>query len=160
MRSQALPSRWRAAFIGIIALGASCPTLAQKAALVQDRDDVARNFYYEVASCNVVTFGYCQITFAPVPAGKRLIITRVSMLNQMPAAGTISSIDLRIAGGFIQAFFNATLNPSTSTGFNYTFNDSVLAKYDVGQSPQLITFSASASFLIVGTISGYTVDIP
>jgi len=160
MQSISIASIWRTALIGIIALGASCPAFAQKAALVQNRDDVARNFYYENVYCGGPSFGYCQLVFSVVPAGKRLIITHVSMLNQMLAPNTISSIDLRYLNGQLQAFLTATLSPATGNGYNYSVNDSVLASYDAGQTPTLLTFSNSPAFQVIGIISGYTVDIP
>jgi hypothetical protein len=161
MPSASINRIWRIAFVSMFALGASLPALAQKAALVQGRDDPARNFYQVTGNCGSPTFQYCAIDFPAVPAGKRLIVTHLSMLNQMPAAGTISSIDLRISGGAILAFLPSTLNPGTAFAFNYSVNESVLAKFDTGDAPQLITFSTSAAgFTTIAVISGYMIDIP
>ena len=130
-------------------------------AIIQDRDQAGRNFYSSTSSCNTVTFNFCQITFPAVPAGKRLIVTHVSALNVMLAANTITSMDLRAVGGVIRGFFNVQVAPGTGSSFNYTTNEATLAKFDAGESAQLITFSnSSASFTLVGIISGYLIDIP
>ena len=130
-------------------------------ALTQDRDQAGRNYYSAQTSCNTVTFGYCAVTFPTPPAGKRLIITRISMLNLMPAANTITSIDLRYLNGSIIAFLNSQVNPGTTPTTNYTVNESVFAKFDPGEVPQLITFvNNNNNFQMVGIISGYMIDIP
>jgi len=135
--------------------------LAQRAALVQDRDQAGRNYYTASASCSQTTFGYCSVVFPTPPAGKRLIVTHVSMLDLMPAANTITSIDLRYQNGSILAFLNCQLNPGTSPTFNYAVNDSVFAKFDNGEVPQLLTFiNNNNNFQMVGIISGYMIDIP
>ena len=130
-------------------------------AIIQDRDQAGRNFYSSTGSCNTVTFNFCQITFPAVPAGKRLIVTHVSALNVMPAANTITSMDLRVLSGVIVGFFNVQAAPGAGPGFNYIINEATLAKFDAGESAQLITFiSGSANFQLIGIISGYLIDIP
>jgi hypothetical protein len=137
------------------------PALAQRPALTQDRDQAGRNFYFAQASCNQVTFGFCSVTFPTPPAGKRLIVTQVSMLDLMPSGTTITSIDLRYLNGSIIAFLPPVLNPGTAQTFNYTVNQTVFAKFDAGEIPQLLTFlSNSTNIQMVGTISGYLIDIP
>ena len=148
----------------LLVLGATMITsaMAQRPAITQDRDQAGRNFYYQQIPCGGVTTGYCQITFPTVPAGQRLIITYVSVLNQMPVANTIESIDLRILGSSIVAFLNCQMNPGTGGGtVNYTTNEPVFAKFDAGEAPQLVTFtSSSANFTSLAIISGYMITIP
>jgi len=132
-------------------------------AITQDRDQAGRNFYTANLSCTTVTFGYCGVTFPAVPAGKRLIITQVSMLNLSPVVNSITSIDLRYHNGSIIAFLNSQLNAGTTGGtFNYTVNETVFAKFDAGDAPQLLTFLIPGvnSFQMVGIISGYMIDVP
>lgn len=140
----------------------TCVANAQaRPATTQDRDQAGRNYYTATASCSTVTYSYCSIVFPTPPAGKRLIVTHVSILNLMPAADTISSIDLRYQNGSILAFLIPVLNPGVSSGYNYTTNDSVFAKFDPGEVPQLLTFeTGSANFTMVGIISGYMIDMP
>ena len=155
-------------FAGMLALFAvigkyyAVPAYAQvKAAIIQNRDEVGRNPFYQQASCNTVTFSFCQVSFPAVPAGKRLVVTHISTLNLMPAANTITSTDLRILNGSIKGFYPVTLLPGTSSGFNYATNENTLATFEAGEAPQYITFvSNNANFQVVAVLSGYTVDIP
>lgn len=140
---------------------ASSVSAQPRPALVQDRDQAGRNFYTALASCSTPTFQFCAVTFPTVAAGKRLIITHVSGLNLMPAPNTITSTDLRTQGGTIQVWLPVFANPGSSTTYNYTINSDVFAKFDAGEAPQFITFTnSSATFQMVVTVSGYTVDIP
>ena len=138
------------------------PLVAQvRAAIVQDRDSKARNIYQSVQNCVNVT-NPCQVTFAAVPAGKRLIVEQVSALVTLPtvAAGTISDIELR--GASVFQFLPIVAAPGNFGGqVQYTTNQTVLAAYDAGQVPLVDTFVASgATFSVVASISGYMIDIP
>lgn len=138
------------------------PLVAQvRAAIVQDRDSKARNIYQSVQNCSNVT-NPCQVTFAAVPAGKRLIVEQVSALVTLPtaAAGTIADIELR--GASVFQFLPIVAAPGNFGGqVQYTTNQTVLAAYDAGQVPQVDTFVASgATFTVVASISGYMIDIP
>jgi hypothetical protein len=138
------------------------PLVAQvRAAIVQDRDSKARNIYQSVQNCFNVT-NPCQVTFAAVPAGKRLIVEQVSALVTLPtaAAGTIADIELR--GASVFQFLPIVAAPGNFGGqVQYTTNQTVLAAYDAGQVPQVDTFVASgATFTVVASISGYMIDIP
>lgn len=148
------------AVLAVIGKFYAAPALAQvRAALVQDRDQRGRNFYQEVQNCqNAVSV--CVISFAAVPAGKRLIIEHVSALARMTAADTIPDIELR--GASVYQFLLPKATPGNFAGqFAYTTNEPVLASYDAGQTPQVDGFStSSAPFLIVASISGYLIDIP
>jgi hypothetical protein len=140
----------------------SVPASAQaRPALVQDRDQAGRNHYYAQDSCSQVTFSYCGIKFPTPPAGKRLIVTNVSILNLLPQGQAITSIDLRYLNGSIINFLNSQLNPGTAQTLNYTTNEQVFAKFDPGEIPQLLVFlSSNANMQMVATISGYMIDIP
>ena len=140
------------------------PLLATVAALVQDRDSKGRNVYQEVESCFNVT-NPCQIAFATVPAGKRLIIEQVSALVTLPAAaeGTIADIELRGSGGSgVFQFLPVVASIGNFGGqFQYTTNQTVLASYDAGQVPNVDAFVASNSpFTMLASISGFMIDIP
>ncbi len=155
-------------FAGMLALLAvlgkfyAVPAFAQiKAALVQVRDEPARNPYYQQGSCNSPTFQYCNVNFPAVPAGKRLVITHVSSLNLMPAANTITSTDLRVLNGFIKAFFPVSALPANGGTFNYASNEVTYATFEAGETPQFLTFvNSNANFQLVAILSGYTIDIP
>lgn len=148
--------------VSLIAASTVAASAQARPALTQDRDQAGRNFYTASASCNSVTFSYCGVVFPTPPAGKRLIITRVSMLNLTPNANSVTSIDLRYLNGNIIAFLKPVLNPGVSGTYNYTVNEEIFAKFDPGEVPQLLTFltPATTSDTMVGIISGYMIDIP
>lgn len=153
----------RALFLATLALSSIPAVQAQaRPAITQDRDQEGRNFYTQTSSCNTVTFGYCQITFPTVPAGQRLIITHISALALMPAANTITSSDLRTLNGSIQGFYAPSSFVNLGSGtYNYTYNETTLAKFDTGEAPQFIVFvNSGANFQLVAVISGYTVSVP
>jgi hypothetical protein len=150
------------ALLAVLGKFYAVPLVAQvRAAIVQDRDAKARNIYQSVQNCFNVT-NPCQVTFAAVPAGKRLIVEQVSALVTLPtaAAGTIADIELR--GASVFQFLPIVAAPGNFGGqVQYTTNQTVLAAYDAGQVPQVDTFVASgATFTVVASISGYMIDIP
>ena len=151
-----------ALILGVLALGATAPALAQqKAALVQDRDQVGRDYYYAEGACSQATSQYCSVVFQTPPAGKRLMITRVNTLNLMTAPTSITSMDLRYQGGSVIAFLIPVVNPGIFGTTNYTSNDAILAKFDPGEIPQVLTFvTDTANFQMVAIITGYMIDIP
>jgi hypothetical protein len=138
------------------------PLMAQvKAAIVQDRDSKARNIYQALNSCSNAS-NPCQITFAAVPAGKRLIIEQVSALVTLPTAAGSSLADVELRGGNVFQFLPLVAAPGNFGGqVQFTTNQTVLASYDAGQVPEVDTFVASAStFSVVASISGYMIDLP
>src|SRR5579872_1786447 len=141
------------------------PLAAQvRAAIVQDRDSKARNVYQGVESCFTVS-NPCVIPFNTVPAGKRLIVEQVSALATLPtaAAGAIADIELRGANGSGVFQFLPVVPSIGNFGgqAQYTTNQTVLASYDAGQTPNVDTFVASGStFTVLASISGYMIDIP
>lgn len=141
----------------------AAPLIAQvRAAIVQDRDSVARNFYQEVESCFNVP-NPCVIPFATVPAGKRLIVKQVSTLVTLPAPGTLADVELRGANGSgVFQFIPIVAAPGNFGGqFQYTAHAEVLASFEAGQTPNVDIFVASnANFTGLASISGYMIDIP
>ena len=162
MKYRALQMAGVLALLAVVGKFYAVPAYAQiKATFIQNRDEPGRNAYYQTASCNINTFGYCSVTFPVVPAGKRLVLTHVSALNLMPAANTITSSDLRILNGNIKAFYPVTQYPSTAPGVNYVSNDNAPLTFEAGETPQFLTFvSSNANFQLVVSLSGYTVDLP
>ena len=132
---------------------------ASNPVIIQNRDSTARNPYYSENFCNQPTNGYCLIDLTTVPAGMRLVIEYVTVLNQMPAAGTITSMDLRKKGtNVIVAFLPTAANPVNT---NYTTSEKILAYFDAGETPEVLTFTNSAAgFTSIATVSGYLINIP
>ena len=160
MKNRLLTLAGALALLAVLGKFYAVPLMAQvRAALVQDRDSKARNFYQAISTCQG-TSGTCQIFFAAVPAGKRLIVEHVSVLLPMPAAGTISGLELR--GGSTFQFLPISANPGNySTQFSYVANEAVLAGYDTGQAPNVNAYSTSAAaYSGEAMVSGYTIDLP
>src|SRR5436309_16110327 len=112
------------------------PAFAQvRAALVQDRDQKARNAYQAVLSCANVA-SPCAIVFPAVATGKRLVIEHVSTLTTMAAGASPADVELR--GGSVFQFLPIVAAPANFGGQSqYTTNDAVLAYYDGGQTPNV-----------------------
>lgn len=89
-----------------------------------------------------------------------MIVTQISILNVL-ASAALTSIDLRYLNGSIIAFLKPALYPATSPTFNYVVNETLFAKFDPGEIPQLLTFvNNNTTIQMVGIISGYLIDIP
>ena len=163
MKNRLLQIAGMLALMAVLGKFYASPLIAQvRAAIVQDRDSVARNFYQEVESCFNVT-NPCVIPFATVPAGKRLIVKQVSALVTLPAPGTLADLELRGANGSgVFQFIPIVAAPGNFGGqFQYTAHAEVLASYDAGQTPSVDAFVAStAPFTTLASISGYMIDIP
>ena len=135
-------------YLLVIALAAAAATAhAQpKPALVQDRDEPARNPYMQEvvhSGCNGVAL--CIVEVAPaVPAGKRLVVTQVSITTQVSGGSTVPT--------------NANLG-DTTTGSRVGFTlvgssvaligtQTITRYYEAGATP-VVTFALQA-----GTVFG------
>ena len=106
------PNRWLVA--PSLAIAAACvlfaqPVLAQtRAALVQSVDEPGRNPYQEhksTGSCSGST--QCNLFFAPVPAGKRLVLTHIN--------GTVDVTNGTLPTVSVVATFSISPVPATAT---------------------------------------------
>jgi len=159
MKNRLLTLAGALALLAVMGKFYAVPVYAQvKAALVQNRDEKARNPYQ--ARINVLgTAGASTTTFAFVPAGKRLVIEHVSVLIRGAFADTI---DTAYLSGNQAGAFQFVPGVYTQTGGGaYVINQQVLSYFDAGDTPTLNVQSSSANpFTTIATISGYTVDIP
>ncbi|WP_347986601.1 hypothetical protein [Methylomonas sp. AM2-LC] len=129
--------------------------------ITQDRDSQARNFYQQVNNCQSVQ--PCIITFAAIPAGKRLIVEHVSAIVTMPTAGYLNLVELRgTSGSNVFQFLPAVAATGQYGGqFNYIVNQPVLAAYNAGEVPTVDTFATNGDTVsTLATISGYLIDVP
>jgi hypothetical protein len=135
------------------------PVYAQvKAALVQNRDEKARN-PYQARLNSLGAAGDSTTTFGFVPAGKRLVIEHVSVLVRGAFADTIDSAFL---SGNQAGTFQFVPGVYTQTGGGaYVINQQVLAYFEAGDTPTFnVQSSSTAGFSLNVTLSGYTIDIP
>jgi hypothetical protein len=134
------------------------PLMAQvRAALIKNIDEKGRNPYIQhvFSSCSG-TSGLCDLTYPVVPAGKRLVIERVSA-NIGSDAGINGTFLLLPNGGAFALPGRTTSLPSL-----FAVNEGVLAYYDAGQSPVFrIAISGTTPFLAPAdaVIAGYMVDL-
>lgn len=132
----------------VIMLGTESGAIAQvvRAALVRNQDEPGRNPYSQNAGC----FGRgCSLTFSPVPAGQRLVVTFVNAVVE-GSNGT----PLVLGGHALDTRYLATTNDMISV-----VNSPVLAYYDAGETPTL-TSAASENTLLGSTLSGYFIALP
>ena len=148
---------------------ACCATLASaqpKPALVQDRDEPGRNPYQQTLQMNQNSthcgplVSLCSFSFDTVPAGKRLVVTHVSViLHTNPATGE----PLAYAGpAQIPNFAHWLPLPRSAGGTQHITAGAVLFYVEAGTYPYVII---TASPLTDGptasaSISGYYVSVP
>ena len=139
------------------------PVFAQvRAALVQDRDSKARIFY----QTNNLSCGYapnlCSADLPVVPAGKRLIIERVSGEADTVGPNDLYRISLWVKNQMASAYLEfgaASLTPNTL--YARPFNQTVFAAFDAGQTPQLqLQTTGPNGFAWQAVITGYMIDVP
>jgi hypothetical protein len=136
-----------AAVATVLTVGTERGAIAQvvRAALVRNQDEPGRNPYSQNAAC----FGSgCNLTFSPVPAGERLVVTFVNA-----AISGSGGAPLLLGGHGQDGRYFATANSSQAI-----VNTPVVAYYDAGETP-ILTCSCS-SLLIESTLSGYYVALP
>ena len=135
-----------AAVATVITVGTERRAIAQvvRAALVRNQDEPGRNPYSQNAAC----FGSCILTFPPVPAGERLVVTFVNA-----ALDDGGGSPLMLGGHGQDARYFGTTNSTI-----FVVNAPVVAYYDAGETPTL-TCSCS-SLVLESTLSGYYVALP
>jgi len=142
------------------------PLLAQiKAALVQNIDEPGRNPYLSTIGLQCTNASTCVQDFAPVPSGKRLVVTSITG-NLYPASpGIVPILNLfkngqQVGSGIaVPTFIEAgTFSSFNIVGVNAQFN----AFFEPGETP-LIYVVATSNFGLGGgslTLSGYLVSLP
>ena len=174
------PKRWLAA--PALAIAAACvlfaqPVLAQtRSALVQSVDEPGRNPYQELRNFNCRVRVICEFEFAPVPAGKRLVLTHISghadtLNGTLPYAyvGSIHGVVVPPLGTATTAGlpFAGVRGPTSSVvafGTRIIFNQSVQAYFDHGVTPngRYSLYEYGDTFTGVATLmlTGYFVNVP
>jgi hypothetical protein len=140
---------------------------------VKNVDEPGRAPYQqEVQTAAVCDASFCNanFNFAPVPAGKRLVIKTVSYL-QTTFVGAAVLVTV-IGGNFTQSHIpvTAATNPIVSAGCPaanpcviWSVNQPVDIYVDAGSSPigvATVDLNHNANFVVEMTISGYYVSLP
>jgi hypothetical protein len=163
--------------LSVVGLFTAKPLLAQiKAALVQSVDEPARNPYQDGATFSQgsgCSGTFCNVYFATVPAGKRLVITNVTGVVYVVSPGVLQPLNLVHDGASAPAMpIPTVLQAGTFPGplgqqeGMFGVNAPVRIYFDAGTAPHLL---ASASSSIAGDtgytasqifLSGYYVSVP
>jgi hypothetical protein len=149
------------ALVAVLGKFYAVPAFAQvRAALVQDRDNKARNSYRTNVSCGYAA-GLCATDLPPVPAGKRLVIEHISGEADMQGPSDLYRITFVLKNLSTAAYLE--FGPPKLTPNNlyaHPFNQTVFATFDAGQIPQLSVQATGAPFAWDAVLTGYMIDIP
>jgi hypothetical protein len=128
-----------------------------KPALVRDVDEPGRNPYQQLVTIEesaCPTFGDCFVTFAPVPAGKRLVLTHASV--KFSPGGTVVVAYLVVAGGGA-----VPLPAPVSVGSNNFLSvGPVTAYFEPGQTPAIRFDPLANGSSVEAFLAGYYVSLP
>lgn len=168
LKSFQTPPTALALVVAAVCALSAAPVAAQtRAALVQSVDEPGRNPYQETQSnttCRGTTV--CAFGYAPVPVGKRLVLTHISGYVDT-AAGTLPN-------GFVQSSFGGTAyatlaftgvrGPNSALGVRIFINHSVQAYFGPGESLHgTFHVNGSGDAMSGGALlmlSGYYVNVP
>lgn len=140
-----------------VLLSAALPALAQpKPALVQDRDEPGRDPFQQVSSTDACSGeSFCAVSFTPVPEGKRLVLTQMT-------------IETSVANADVPIYVRVTNNLSSRAAFTITNSSTpriatfpLMLFMSAGQTPTANAFTFEtefqASFVI--TLVGYFITL-
>jgi hypothetical protein len=148
-----------------IALPAGNAALAQvRPAYVKNVDEPGRLPYQQMREFNPCPGQFCQIAFNPVPAGKRLVVERLTMLLGVVNTGAPNFVTFG-SGAVTNGGNRAIVEPSfvrssavASVNF-WALDREVRVYYGPGEIPE-VKVAATANFSFVGNMSlhGYLID--
>jgi hypothetical protein len=153
------------------------PLLAQiKAAMVQNVDEPARNPYQDGAAFSQgsgCSGTFCNVYFATVPAGKRLVITNITGVVYVASPGVLQPLTLVHDGAPAPAVPIPTVQqagifpgPSGQAEGIFDVNAPVRIYFDSGTAPHVIASASGSIAVDTGYtasqifLSGYYVSIP
>lgn len=145
------------------------PLLAQvRAALVQNVDEPGRNPYQEsqafnfIGSCSGAGGEICSVSFAPVPAGYRLVVTSVSGRLELENNATVVYLTLApIYGAVTDVFVPAQVQGIRGSTTYYVFNAQVQSYAEASQTPTFTVVVSQYPFVYDQevTLTGYYVKL-
>jgi len=143
---------------------AAPPAHAQtRAALVQNMDEPGRNPYQEMKpSTNCLGQTYCRLSYAAVPAGKRLVVTNIS--GSVDLESGIHPFGLITTdAGIPYVTFTAVTGPVVvGVGTRMLINQSLLAYFGPGEIPR-VSINTESYRITSGLqvqLSGYYITLP
>jgi hypothetical protein len=133
-----------------------------RAALMQDRDNKARNYYQTTNLSCGYALNLCSTDLPVVPAGKRLVIEHISGEADTSGPNDLYRASLWTKNQSVSAYLEfgpAILTPNNL--YARPFNQVVFAAFDAGQTPQLtLQTTGNVAFAWQAVITGYMIDIP
>jgi hypothetical protein len=122
----------------------------------------SKQFSWNTPSCGNVVPSQCNVTFSPVPAGKRLVVQTVSAQVNSLFAVEFASLSTPSTVSYLPSVLQTTESSSFGVVSGYIIDSQVLLYFEPGQVP---TFSLKAqgnnvSFVNVVSISGHFVQLP
>lgn len=165
MKSKLLQAACALALLVLAGRYFAAPALADvlKAALIQDRDAPARNYFQTVHLSCGYAIGYCAADLPPVPAGNRLVITNVSGDVFTYGANDLFRIALWRKDFAAVAYLPfSPANMTSNYEWSRAFSQQIFAVFDAGQTPQLVVDANNNSHPLTweAVASGYYVQIP
>jgi len=135
----------------VLALATGSAFAQPKPALVQDRDEPGRDPFQQISSTDdCIGESFCSVSFTPVPEGKRLVLTQMTIESSVANANV--PIYVRVTNNLsARATFTIT---NTSTPRIATFP--IMLFMSAGQTPTAngftfdTEFQASFSITLVG----------
>lgn len=129
---------------------------AVRAALVRNQDEPGRNPYFEYVQNHAACISGCNITFSPVPAGQRLVVTFVNAQAFGSPAPSDGVMLLHRSNDTAGNLFVPTFTPNPN-GFATFVHSPVEVYFEAGTQPILECVGAND---IRGTLSGYYISLP
>jgi hypothetical protein len=141
----------------------STPAHAQKPALTQNIDEKGRVPYQdtEVKLCTNMGNVDCGLTFTQVPAGYRLVVTYVSAFFYLNSSSNPYYIGLYGGYNLPNGTQSSTiiLIPTAIGGNGYAVSSQVTYYVDQSYYPSFDAPGAAIGKYVVGTISGYLINL-
>jgi hypothetical protein len=131
---------------------------AQKPALTKSTDEPGRSPYFSFANQYCATNGECLMSFKPVPAGFRLVVTHASAVY-VPATnfGHLDNlVFLRQSSDFADW---AYLPAPSSTGASSVTSAPITFYVEPGSTLYITVRNSSSGTYISGSITGYLVAL-
>jgi len=156
----------RAACLAFAAFAATAALAQPKPALVKDVDQPARSMYQETASETSSYTGQvtCQLSFATVPAGKRLVVQWINVFYPLLSTSGDSDVQLYSVLGVQPQATAFLFQPGPNAGATglRTVNAGVLMYVDAGAFPTMLIVAENTTFngSVLATLSGYYVSVP
>jgi len=147
-----------ATVLALIGMLTAKPVLAQiRAALVANVDEPGRTPYQGVV---VVTTDTCCYSLAPVPSGRRLVITNVTGSVNLDAPGFLTSVSLANQQTGAQVSIATTVTGAFAGQSSFSVSAPIQFVADGSQTLQMSISALSAATPSVGifALSGYLLD--